>query len=192
MRGALLGTIYLLLPLLGGAIVHGVCMRFEWLVFLKRPIDGGRTLRGRPLFGHSKTWRGPLLVGVGAALVWVLQQRLLHAWPALAAIEPVDYAALPGPWFAALAGFVAELGELPNSCVKRQLSIAPGATAPGPLSLLFYVWDQIDVVLGYWLVLAFVIPNPLLPLAISLAVGTAIHPLLTLIGYGLRMRPTAR
>jgi hypothetical protein len=190
-RSALVGALYLLLPLLGGAIVHGVCMRFDWLTFLKRPIDGGLTLRGRRIFGHSKTWCGPVLVSVGAALVWTLQ-RLLHALPSLVASGPIDYATLPGPWFAALAGFVAELGELPNSCVKRQLGIAPGATARGPLSVLFYVWDQIDVVLGYWLVLAFVVPEPLLPLAISLAIGTVIHPLLTLIGYGLRMRPTAR
>ena len=115
MRRELLGTVHLLLPLLGGAIVHGVCMRFDWLAWLKRPIDGGRTLRGRPLFGHSKTWRGPVLVGAGAALVWALQRHVLHALPAVAAHELVDYATLPGAWFAALAGFVAELGELPNS-----------------------------------------------------------------------------
>lgn len=192
MRGVLLGTVYLLLPLLGGAIVHGVCMRFDWLAFLKRPIDGGRTLRGRRWFGHSKTWRGPILVGVGAALVWTLQQHVLHALPAFAALELTDYAALPGTWFAALAGFVAELGELPNSFVKRQLGIAPGTTARGTLSVLFYVWDQIDVVLGYWLVLGFVVAEALLPFAVSLGLGTATHPLLTLIGYGLRMRKTAR
>ena len=186
------GTLSLLLPLLGGAIVHGVCMRFDWLAFLKRPIDGGRTLRGRRLFGHSKTWRGPVLVAVGAALVGALQQWLPDAWSALAGLERGSDRPLPGPWLTALAGFVAELGELPNSCVKRQLGIAPGATARGPLSLLFYVWDQLDVVLGYWLVLAFVVPDPLPPFALSLAIGLAIHPLLTWIGYGLRMRPTAR
>jgi hypothetical protein len=186
MRDALLGTVLLLLPLLGGAAVHGVCMRFDWLAFLKQPIDGGRTSRGRRVFGHSKTWRGPVLVALGAALVWALVDR------ASCGSGLVDPAALPGPWFGALAGFVGELGELPNSFVKRQLGIAPGATARGPLAVLFYVADQVDVVLGYWLVLVFVIPHPLLPIAVSLGVGVAIHPLLTLIGYGLRMRPTAR
>ena len=122
MRSELLGTVYLLLPLLGGALVHGVCMRFDWL--------------GRRWFGHSKTWRGPLLVALGSAGVWWLQQQVL---PALAALELVDYRTLPGAGFGALAGS------------------APRAVSPGPM------------------------PS-----------RRAIHPLLTLIGYGLRMRPTAR
>jgi hypothetical protein len=49
----LAGTAYLLLPLLGGAVVHGLCMRYGWLGFLKRPIDRDRTWRGRPIFGHG-------------------------------------------------------------------------------------------------------------------------------------------
>jgi hypothetical protein len=190
--GELLGTAYLLLPLLGGAVVHGVCMRFDRLAFLKRPIDGGRTWRGRRVFGRSKTWRGPLLVAAGAAGVWSLQQHVLHGVPVLAALERVDYTALPGAWFGALAGFVAELGELPNSFVKRQLDIGPGETARGPLAVAFYLWDQLDVVIGYWLVITCVVPPTPLRLAAALAIGTALHPLLTLLGYGLRMRPTAR
>jgi hypothetical protein len=188
----ILGSIYGLLPLLGGAVVHGVCMRFDWLAFLKRPIDGGRSWRGRRWLGHGKTWRGPLLVAAGGAGVWWLQQHVLHAVPALAALEVVDYGALPSAWFGALAGFVAELGELPNSFVKRRLGLGPGETARGPLGVLFYLWDQLDVVIAYQLVIAWVVPPSWLSLVTALAVGTAIHPLLTWIGYALRMRPTAR
>jgi hypothetical protein len=192
LRREILGTLYLLLPLLGGALAHGVCMRFEWLAFLKRPIDGGRSWRGRRLFGHSKTWRGPLLVAAGSAGVWWLQQRVLHGVPAFAALEAVDYATLPGPGFAALAGFVAELGELPNSFVKRRLGIGPGETARGPLAVLFYLWDQLDVVIGYAAVVACVVPPTPVGITTTLVLGTAIHPLLTLLGYALGMRPTAR
>jgi hypothetical protein len=191
-QGEILGTVYLLLPLLGGALVHGVCMRFEWLAFLKRPIDGGRSWRGRRVFGHSKTWRGPLLVAVGSASVWWLQQHALHAVHVLAALERVDYRTLPGAGFGALAGFVAELGELPNSFVKRRLGIGPGETARGPLALLFYLWDQLDVVIAYLLAIACVVPLTSIGVAAALVVGAAIHPLLTLMGYALRMRPTAR
>jgi len=181
--------LYLLLPLLGGAAAHGVCMRFDWLAFLKRPIDGGRSWRGRRLFGHSKTWRGPLLVAAGSAGVWWLQRSVLHEVPAFAAVQ---LAVLPGVWFGALAGFVAELGELPNSFVKRRLGIGPGETAKGPLAVLFYLWDQLDVVIGYWLVLAWVVPPTPLRLATSLVVGAALHPVLTWLGWWLGMRPSAR
>ena len=187
-----LGTVYLMLPLFGGAVAHGLCMRNGWLSSLARPIDRGRSFRGRPLFGESKTWRGPILVAGGAAAVWVLQQSVLHRVDGLAAIELVDVASLPGGWFGAAAGAAAELSELPNSFLKRQLGIKPGGTATGPLGVVFFLLDQLDVLFGFWLVLAAVVPVTLLRVAVSVVVVASIHPLLTLAGYWLRMRPTAR
>jgi hypothetical protein len=192
MLGEIVRTAYLCLPLLGGAVVHGVCMKYGWLGFLARPIDGGRTLRGRPLFGHSKTWRGPIAVAAGASAVFGLQRHLLHELPGLASLELVDYAGLPGCWFGALAGAVGEFSELPNSFVKRQLGIEPGGTARGLPGVVFYLWDQLDILLGFGLVFACVVaPTPLRVAAAVLVVG-GIHPLLTVAGYLLGMRPTAR
>ncbi|MEN8160315.1 MAG: CDP-archaeol synthase, partial [Myxococcota bacterium] len=120
------------------------------------------------------------------------RRQALHAVPGFAAVELVDYGGLPGLWFGALAGFVAELGELPNSFVKRQLGIGPGQTARGPLAGVFYLADQLDVVIGFWLVVGWVVAPSPLRLAVAAAVGVGIHPLLPWIGYLLRMRPTAR
>jgi hypothetical protein len=69
-----LGTFYLLLPLLGGAVVHGACMKYGWFGFLVRPMDAGRRLGGRAIFGHSKTFRGPIMVAVGAWAVHGFQR----------------------------------------------------------------------------------------------------------------------
>jgi len=85
MRDAL-GTGYLLLPLLGGGIFHGLCMKYGWLAVLKHPIDGGYTLRGRPLFGSNKTIRGVVAVGIGTAIVLGIQASLLHGRPIIQAI----------------------------------------------------------------------------------------------------------
>jgi CDP-2,3-bis-(O-geranylgeranyl)-sn-glycerol synthase len=167
-------------------------MRTGWLGGLARPIDGGRTFRGRPLFGRSKTWRGPILVAVGAAAVYALQREVLHGCEPLAAVELADYAELPGWAFGAALGAAAELSELPNSFVKRQLGIAPGATARGPRAALFYVWDQLDLLLGYWLVWAVVLPVTCTRVALSALLVGGIHPLLTVAGYLLGMRPTPR
>jgi len=189
----ILGTIWLLLPLLGGALLHGLCMKYGWLGALARPIDGGRALGKRPLFGRSKTWRGPVTVAAGAAAVWWLQQHVLHGVGAIAAIELADFAGLPGAWFGALLGAAAELAELPNSFVKRRLGIEPGATARGRLAgVFFYLWDQLDLLVGYWLVLSLAVPATPLRVATSVAVVAGVHPLLTLAGYLLGMRPTAR
>lgn len=193
MLGELAGTLYLLLPLLGGAVVHGLCMKYGCFVALARPIDAGRQLHGRPLFGHSKTWRGPVAVAAGAAIVYTAQRELLHALPAFRALELVDYTQLPGPWFGAAAGAVAELFELPNSFAKRRLGIEPGGTAArGPFALLFYLWDQLDLLLGYWLVVAASVPATPLRVAASIAIVGGVHPLLTLAAHLLGMRPTAR
>ena len=188
----LLGVVLLLLPLIGGALVHGLCTKYGWLGFLAKPIDAGRSFRGRPIFGHSKTFRGPVCVAAGAAAVWALQQGVLQRIDAVAALELMDRASLPGWWFGALAGAAAELAELPNSFVKRRLGIGPGKTTRGLLSAVFYLWDQLDLLLGYGLVLALVVPATPLRVALSILVVGAIHPLLTLAGYLLGMRPTAR
>jgi len=45
------------------------------------------------------------------------------------------------------------LSELPNSMLKRQLGIAPGAAGGGILGMFFYVLDQIDMLIGVWVVL---------------------------------------
>jgi hypothetical protein len=76
--------------------------------------------------------------------------------------------------------------------VKRRLDIAPGKTASGPLAVVFYLWDQLDLLLGWWLACApFVSPTPLCVVASVVFVGT-LHPLVTLLGWLLHMRPTAR
>ena len=185
------GVTYLLVPLLGAALMHGTFMKYGWLAFLARPMDFGRTFRGRPLFGHSKTFRGPILVAIGAQAIFAVQRDVLHAIPFFAAIELVDYASLP-VWLGALAGGVAELAELPNSFTKRQLGIAPSATAKGPRAVLFYLWDQLDVLTGYWIAVAYFVPATPLRVGISIALVGGIHPLLTVIGYLLGMRSTMR
>lgn len=44
-------TLWLFLPALGAPLVHAPVLRFNLLPALRRPIDGGRTLRGRRLLG---------------------------------------------------------------------------------------------------------------------------------------------
>ena len=167
-------------------------MKYGWLAFLARPIDRGARWRGEPLFGHSKTFRGPILVAAGSAAVFALQQDVLHRIAPFAEIELVDYARLPGAWFAALAGAAAELAELPNSFTKRRLRIPSGGTASGALGALFFVWDQVDLLLGFWLVIGFAVPASAGRLATSLIAVGLLHPVLTIAGYLAGMRESAR
>jgi CDP-2,3-bis-(O-geranylgeranyl)-sn-glycerol synthase len=167
-------------------------MKYGWLAILKRPIDGGKLWRGRPIFGASKTWRGPITVALGAAAVLELQARVLHHIPWLGSIELFDYGSVHAVLLGAAVGGLAELAELPNSLVKRRLGVPPGGTARGLMSAIFYVWDQVDLLLGFWLAYATVLEPTLVRVGVTLAVALALHPLLTLAGFWVGVRPTAR
>ena len=85
------GVAYLLAPLLGGGVFHGLCMKYDWLAFLKQPIDRGVLVGGKPLFGANKTWRGVVAVGIGAAVVLGLQSSILHRAASARSVELFDY-----------------------------------------------------------------------------------------------------
>src|SRR6185295_15265267 len=153
----LTGVAYLLVPLLGGGVFHGLCMKYDWLAALKSPIDGGRLVGGKPLFGANKTYRGVVAVGIGAGIVLALQAWVLHPLTRVARIELFDYGAVNGFALGFLVGAVAMLAELPNSFLKRRLDVGPGQSARGAVGAFLYVLDQIDLLLGAWLVFAWVV-----------------------------------
>src|SRR4029453_4375948 len=147
---------YLLSPLLVGLTAHGICIRFGWLRSLTQPIDAGRTLRGRELFGNNKTSRGVGAVALGTA-VGVGFQIALH-WRGVArGWELLDYGSATVVGLGLAMGAAAMLAELPNSMLKRQLGIAPGMAGGGVWSAVFYLLDQVDMLAGVWLVLGFMI-----------------------------------
>lgn len=186
------GTIWLLVPLLGAGVVHGLIMKYDWLRVLRRPIDGGRSWSGTPLFGANKTWRGIVAVAAGCAIVTGIQADLLHAFGPVRAIELFDYGAVNGWLLGALAGALAEFSELPNSFCKRRSGIEPGASGGGWAGRLFFVWDQVDLLLGLWIAYALVVDVTLFRVLVSICVLLAVHPLVTFLGFLAGMRLTAR
>lgn len=186
------GIIWLLLPLLGATGFHAAVLRFDWFAILKYPIDAGFRFRGRRLFGANKTWRGIFAVACGAAIVFAVQAELLHEVSVFRQWECFDYGKVNGLALGFLLGMAAEFSELPNSFVKRQLNITPGSPATGHAAAAFFIWDQIDILLGYWLVLAAFMEVSLLRVLLSIALVLAIHPLLSVLGLMLGVRRTAR
>jgi CDP-diglyceride synthetase len=163
---------WLVAPVLAAGLVHVAVLKTGTLGRLATPIDGGRMLRGRPLVGPSKTWRGfvlmPVLAALGASLAVALGGRL----------RP-ELSPFPGrrvrPWLlGAVLGLGYCAGELPNSFVKRRLGIPPGASARR-LAWLQYGIDQTDSVAGCLIALRLVYhPRPV-DLALAAALGSAVH-----------------
>lgn len=183
---------YLFAPLVIGAAVHGLFMRFNWMPWLARPVDPGLVWRGKPLIGPNKTWRGILIVALTSAATFSLQARALHRFDFFRGVEIVDYSSI----HAELAGFSLGLGamlsELPNSFLKRRLDIAPGEGTSGLREVLFYLLDQVDLLIGSWVALAFFIPVTPMRVLLSLVLVTVVHQTLSFAGYFLGMRKTMR
>jgi CDP-archaeol synthase len=183
---------YLFLPLLVGLALHGFSIKYDILSFLCRPIDRERKFRGKRIFGDNKTYRGVVVVSLGTAIGFGLQSLLLHRIDSVRSVELFDYAFFKSVAVGLAVGVAAMLSELPNSFIKRQFEIAPGTAAKGWKALIFYVYDQIDFLLGAWLVLAIVVPITIERVLLSSGLLLVAHQLMSSVGYALGMRKTSR
>lgn len=157
----------LIVVLLVAGTVQGVVIAKDLVPRLAVPLDGGRVVRGHRLFGDNKTVRGALVMIAGTTV-------------AAAVLFPLIPPYSPPPWFGwaglgALMGLAYIVAELPNSFVKRQLGIEPGAEATGAGRVVQYVVDQADSVIGVVVLLVLVTDIPGWQLAVALVVGTAVH-----------------
>jgi len=183
-------VLYLFAPLLFAACISALVLRLNLLPWANRPIDGGAMFAGRRLLGDGKTWRGALVAVVGCILGVMFQRAFIGA--KAEALSVIDYASASPVFLGAAMGAGAVLGELPNSFVKRRVGVARGGTASGALGIVFYVWDQVDLVTMAWpLVLPWVHASPHLVLT-SFAVALVLHPVVSLIGYSFGARSSAR
>jgi hypothetical protein len=185
-----LQVLYLFAPLLLASALSGLVLRFNLLSVLKRPIDGGASLGGRRIFGDSKTWRGVVVAILGCVIGVAVQKHLIG--DRVGRIAVLDYRSISPILFGVALGAAAMVGELPNSFVKRRLAIAPGGTAKGPIRVLFYVWDQIDLLTTAWPVIWIWARPGWRLVAASFVLGLVVHQVVSLIGFLIGARRSAR
>ncbi len=178
-------ALWVVAPILGAYVAHAPVLRFDLLRRLAVPLDGGLTVRGRRIFGANKTWRGVVVMFVGVLTTTLLAAQSptwANHWPAPLRMHPIVYAALLG------LGFVA--GELPNSFLKRQLGIQPGARRRSVLGVALSIFDQADFVPGIWVALAPLWAMTLAQALVVFAVAVVAHLLINVIGYAIGARKT--
>src|SRR5690348_3203138 len=88
------------------------------------PIDGGRTIGGKPILGSHKTWRGLVVGAIAGVFVFELQRFAYHFgwWRELASFDYSLHPVAPG----LLMGIGAIIGDAVKSFFKRRVGIAPG------------------------------------------------------------------
>lgn len=118
--------------------------------FLKVPIDLGKEMDNKPIFGKNKTFRG-LFFGVLFAIIIAYTQSIFYDNHIFSGLALADYS----NWLLLgfLMGFGAIFGDLVKSFVKRRLNYRPGKP--------FVPLDQTDFVIG---ALIFVLPLVNLPI----------------------------
>lgn len=176
-------------PLLLAALAGGLCIKHDWLNRLKRPLDLGLSFRGKRVFGEHKTWRGLLIHTVFCTLGAWVQARIQETGHLPAWLPLCDYGRCGLPVGLAL-GLGMTFGELPNSFLKRQLGILPGKRKKGILGWALFLFDQVDLAIGIWIFLFFLIKPSLWLVLWSLALAVPLHLLVSGIGYTVGMRKT--
>ena len=137
------------------------------------PLDGGARFRGRRIFGANKTLRGVVVMAPAVSLAFVLLAALIPA-EAMQRLWPLTLPsyALFGLW--AGLGFMA--GELPNSFLKRQLDIPPGAAPAGRgATAIHFLLDRLDSGVGMLVAASMIVAVPWLTWAYLLTFGPFIH-----------------
>ncbi len=158
-------------PVLFGGLAFILMLHYEVGKALKIPIDGGRTIRGRPILGANKTYLGlvamPALTALSGLLIAAPFSRYVSS----------GFQKSPGTLIAfGMLGLAYALGEIPNSFLKRQLDIPPGRRGDRlPFRVIFDILDAIDSLLAVGLVYLFVFRLDIYPLILLLPIGGLIH-----------------
>jgi len=142
------------------------------------PIDRGKTLFGRPVFGTHKTWRGIVVAALAGTVVFAIQAGLAsHSLAQSLAI--IDYTTMP-IYFGTLLGFGAMLGDLCKSFLKRQVGIKPGHP--------WHVIDQIDYIVGAVLLTSPIFFPGWMNLAVLVLVSLVLSIIVNHAAYALKIR----
>ena len=184
-------ALWIALPVIAAGALHIAAIRLNLFPALARiPLDGGLTFRARRVFGDNKTLRGVLLMVSFTILAATAQAWAAKHFDWAREITPRELmAAGPIAW-GGLLGLGYVLGELPNSFLKRQIDIAPGAPGAGTLGPVFWVVDQVDSLAGALIAMSFIWWPPLEVVLAMLAATLVVHPLaaLGMVALGLKAR----
>jgi len=136
----ILASLYLLLPAYVANMAPVMANRFGILKFTAKPIDFGKTWKGKPVLGPNKTFRGFLVAILAGILISYVQYYLWRKSNVLLGSDIFPYERINFAVWGFLLSFGALFGDLIKSLIKRRFNIAPGK--------MWFPWDQLDMVVG--------------------------------------------
>ena len=181
-------------PVILAGVFNMLLLKIPFLKSRCKPIDGGKNwIDGKRIFGDSKSILGfwlMTLLGGFTELFWGLFLQSLGA--AQHSLLYLHFANTPGFNFliGMFFGFLYMLFELPNSFIKRRLSVS--ASEQGDrrrgLKLIFFILDQIDSMLGIMLCLGILVHLTPAQIVFAVFLGGLTHVLVNCLLILFRVR----
>ncbi|MEA3490015.1 MAG: CDP-archaeol synthase [Candidatus Omnitrophota bacterium] len=131
------------------------------------PVDSGKTLNGREIFGKNKTWRGLVVGVITGILVAGIQALLFFNSDFFKNNTVIDYGQFNFILIGALMGGGALLGDLIESFIKRRLGKPSGKT--------WFPWDQADWIIGAILLSSIVYVPPAEVAVVTILLYIGVH-----------------
>jgi len=150
---------------------------------LNAPLDFGKEINGKRIFGSHKTWRG-VISGILAAtlVVWAQKMILDNNNPGFISGHPSDYLSLNAFYLGFLFGFGALVGDAIKSFIKRQLDIDAGKP--------WFPFDQLDYIIGGCLLAAVAVRLNAPEYLVVILVWFLLHLIFSYAGYLLKLKST--
>jgi CDP-2,3-bis-(O-geranylgeranyl)-sn-glycerol synthase len=148
------------------------------LEFLAKPIDFEKKIKGKPIFGHHKTWRG-MISGIILGILIAFFQRFLFRFSFFQKISFFNYQKINVFFSGFLLSFGALFGDLISSFFKRRKNIKPGDS--------WIPFDQISFVIGAFFFTFYFFPIPISAYFLILFFSFFLHIIGNRIGFWLKI-----
>lgn len=149
--------------------------------FLNKPVDAGKSFRGKRILGDNKTFRGffaGFILGTATAYIQLyLYNEVTWVRDDLALF---DYSAVNPLLWGLVSSQGALIGDAIESFFKRQTNHAPGTN--------WFPFDQVDFILGTLLFTSFIVQLELQEYVVVFLVMFLLHPTINIIGYLLKLK----
>jgi hypothetical protein len=162
--------LFLILPTFLAGVSFILFLKWNKKRFLNQPLDFHIKINGQRLFGENKTIQGPVCMSLFTMIFgFIVYEIMKSSLPFHLAFNQILI-------FYFLIGAAYSLGELPNSFLKRMLSIPPGKSYPkGILTIVFKILDTFDSLLAIAICYILFFKIDIKTVLITLLIGGLIH-----------------
>lgn len=167
---ATLEVAFMILPIFVSGLTFIILLKLNVMKKLAYPLDAGLKWHGKRLLGRNKTVRGLIVMGFctmiyGFGLYYLWQDELHLPFDDLQVVV-----------LFLLVGLAYSLGELPNSFIKRRLSIPAGGDVQNGLGrYLFRFFDTFDSLFACGLVYILIWRFPMESVLAAISLGGGLH-----------------